>query len=949
MNKKSISCFTGGLFSSLTCRYKACYVPTRIILILAFCFASFITRAETGPQLVNTINAYGKGGGMGGVLQASWNSATATVTVTNSDGIPITGANTSLTLVIDLGVKVRWQASLTGSLYPPLITIDDLGSRFEVPTGGKIEQTGPGDGISHLNGSILVSGGKISATTGAAIRSESVTVIDGTVVSSGIYGTILATRVYIRGTGKVQAMGSNDAIRADDIVEVEDNAEVTATTGTAIRVHYTNCKVLVRGGVVKNSATSETKPAIHIENNTGNVTVSGTGKVQATGNGGYAILTGGNAEVKDNVEVSAAFGKAIEATGASSTVVVSGGIVKNSSISQTNPVIHISNADNTGLNVIISGGKVQATASGGYAVQTLGSVEISGNGEVSSTSGRSVNATGTGSKVTVSGNGKVLTAGGYAILTSGSTEVKDNATVSATTGTAINASGTSGTVTVSSGTVSSTTGRAISVTGSGSQVTVSGGVIKNSATSSYPVIYFSNINNTGLNITISGGRVEAASSGYAIQTYGSVVISGNAEISATTGRTIYVTGASSTVTVIGGKVSATTGNAIHSAGAGTVVSVIGGVVFAHGTAITGADNVINNSNFAGPTGTGVVIAWNQTAGKTSYYKGSSEDLAMQPAGCAKWNTLPGISCIAYNNGENSGYIEITGITVTAVPPVNAQVPVITTHPQSATAPMGTTRNLTVVATSSDGGTLSYQWHKNTSASNTGGTVISGATNANYAAPINTQGIFHYYVAVTNSITNNGDGGTKTAKATSNVATLTVTQPPVAVTGVSLDKPTLALIVGNTEQLTATIAPVNATDKTVTWTSSNTDVATVDVTGKVSAVTAGTANIKATANDGSGKEATCTVTVASGTTGVEDMDVIQFKAYPNPTDGRFMISFDREDTYRIVITDVAGKTLLHEMYTGRLKELDISRYSDGVYFVAVDNGKRQTVVKVVKKK
>ena len=88
---------------------------------------------------------------------------------------------------------------------------------------------------------------------------------------------------------------------------------------------------------------------------------------------------------------------------------------------------------------------------------------------------------------------------------------------------------------------------------------------------------------------------------------------------------------------------------------------------------------------------------------------------------------------------------------------------------------------------------------------------------------------------------------------------------VAVTGVSLNKNTATLTVGGTETLTATVSPDNATDRTVTWSSSDTDVATVDTNGKVSAVAAGTATITVTATNGTvdtsdDKEATCVVTV-----------------------------------------------------------------------------------------
>ena len=81
-----------------------------------------------------------------------------------------------------------------------------------------------------------------------------------------------------------------------------------------------------------------------------------------------------------------------------------------------------------------------------------------------------------------------------------------------------------------------------------------------------------------------------------------------------------------------------------------------------------------------------------------------------------------------------------------------------------------------------------------------------------------------------------------------------------VTGVALNKTSLTLRVpGSTETLTATVTPDNAADKTVTWSSDNQAVATV-ANGVVTAVGKGTAHITATAADGSGESASCTVTV-----------------------------------------------------------------------------------------
>ena len=94
---------------------------------------------------------------------------------------------------------------------------------------------------------------------------------------------------------------------------------------------------------------------------------------------------------------------------------------------------------------------------------------------------------------------------------------------------------------------------------------------------------------------------------------------------------------------------------------------------------------------------------------------------------------------------------------------------------------------------------------------------------------------------------------------------TVTPEIVPVSKITLNKAETSISVGNSETLTATVAPENATIKALTWASSDEDVATVAPDGTVTAVKAGAATITATAADGSGKSAVCKVTVTGGTT------------------------------------------------------------------------------------
>ena len=104
-------------------------------------------------------------------------------------------------------------------------------------------------------------------------------------------------------------------------------------------------------------------------------------------------------------------------------------------------------------------------------------------------------------------------------------------------------------------------------------------------------------------------------------------------------------------------------------------------------------------------------------------------------------------------------------------------------------------------------------------------------------------------------------GTATITAKSNngkTASCSVTVNPIAVSSVSLNKTSLSFTgTGSSQTLTATVSPSNATNKTLTWSSSNTSVATVS-NGVVKAVGFGTATITAKSNNG--KTASCSVTV-----------------------------------------------------------------------------------------
>ena len=112
--------------------------------------------------------------------------------------------------------------------------------------------------------------------------------------------------------------------------------------------------------------------------------------------------------------------------------------------------------------------------------------------------------------------------------------------------------------------------------------------------------------------------------------------------------------------------------------------------------------------------------------------------------------------------------------------------------------------------------------------------------------------------------------TTTAKPTTTTTTTvapttTTTTTAIPVTGVTLDKSTLSLEVGATGNLVATIAPSSASYKAVKFTSSDDKVATVDNTGKVTAVKAGSADITVESLMDGSKTAKCELTVTAPTT------------------------------------------------------------------------------------
>ena len=132
--------------------------------------------------------------------------------------------------------------------------------------------------------------------------------------------------------------------------------------------------------------------------------------------------------------------------------------------------------------------------------------------------------------------------------------------------------------------------------------------------------------------------------------------------------------------------------------------------------------------------------------------------------------------------------------------------------------------------------------------------------------------------------------------------------PVAVTEVTLNKSAMTLLVGRTETLTATVAPEDATNKDIVWTSSDESVATVE-NGVVTAVAKGTADITVTTADGN-HQATCKVKVNPAAINPEGADL--GGKYVLVTDASTLKDGDKV----VIVCEEAGKIMAEQRTNNR---------------------------------
>ena len=214
----------------------------------------------------------------------------------------------------------------------------------------------------------------------------------------------------------------------------------------------------------------------------------------------------------------------------------------------------------------------------------------------------------------------------------------------------------------------------------------------------------------------------------------------------------------------------------------------------------------------------------------------------------------GTATITATAADGNGVKATCKVTVTE----DIKVASVTLNKKEVTIKAGNTQALTAIVSPSNATIKSVTWKSSNPK----------------VATVNENGVVTGVSAGTATITAtaaDGSGVNATCK-------VTVTED-IKVASVTLNKKEVTIKAGNTQALTATVSPSNATMKSVTWKSSNPKVATVDENGVVTGISAGTATITATAADGSGVKASCKVTIIYNSIALNDAST----SYSNNTE------------------------------------------------------------------
>lgn len=160
-------------------------------------------------------------------------------------------------------------------------------------------------------------------------------------------------------------------------------------------------------------------------------------------------------------------------------------------------------------------------------------------------------------------------------------------------------------------------------------------------------------------------------------------------------------------------------------------------------------------------------------------------------------------------------------------------------------------------------------------------------------------------------------------------------------------PNFILQAGDSLQLIANVAPLDAEDRTVTWKSSNPEVALVNDSGLVFALNQGSVKIMVITNDG-GYTSSCNIGVMVTTTETKKFDVDnEIRIFPNPASDIIYVEFSNRDKYReIRIYNSLGQLIYNENARDLKEQIDINRLeTSGLLVVQINSPKNCYVHKV----